>query len=613
MVSVLILVAVCLLLAGPAALILVWAQRKQIRRLEQTVVKLANETAGPLQGSREHPEGDTAPRHDSSLAGETTSRPVASTLSHRRDIESIVGSEWLTWIGILAIFFGTAFFLGVGIEPSVFAGLGQILVGVGVSVAFLIVGVLLQRRRVRFLGHGLLGGGIALLYLACYASVEFHHLIDSSTGWVLLSICSIAGAGLALFLNNRTVAGLTVLGAIVTPLLVEVESARVFFFIYVFLVNVAASFVAVRRGWYFVPTISFVGSVLLGIWWMDTAYQPTRDWWLAFLGISSLWGIHFFAPLVGRRAPYPWHLIRTLVIFLNAFAYLGFLSEWLEPDFTNRQGLVASVLALLYVGVGAVLLSTTRTGRDSSADPPSGERTALPLADVTHYVGIVLAAVAIPLQFEAELVGVAWGALGLALVEIGLRRVGSGHRWLGYAVLAMSFLFELFRTMEGLEQASRRLHDGSLLSGMAIAFALAVAAWRTYSRADSLSRTEKRLTNVFVVSAAALTWALITLETGVRIRAQAEEGLDPAKARLIGRLTLSLVWAAYGAALLAFGFLRSFRPVRLVGVVVLVALIGKVFLIDIQDLERGYRIASFLVLGVVLLSVSIAYQRRRED
>ena len=48
------------------------------------------------------------------------------------------------------------------------------------------------------------------------------------------------------------------------------------------------------------------------------------------------------------------------------------------------------------------------------------------------------------------------------------------------------------------------------------------------------------------------------------------------------------------------------QALALFGVVV-----GKAFLYDLSFLQRGYRILSFLVLGVVLLIVSFLYQRRR--
>ena len=53
---------------------------------------------------------------------------------------------------------------------------------------------------------------------------------------------------------------------------------------------------------------------------------------------------------------------------------------------------------------------------------------------------------------------------------------------------------------------------------------------------------------------------------------------------------------------------------RLMGISTIMATIVYVFVVDLARLEAAYRIVSFLVLGVVLLGVSVAYarQRRRE-
>jgi uncharacterized membrane protein len=37
--------------------------------------------------------------------------------------------------------------------------------------------------------------------------------------------------------------------------------------------------------------------------------------------------------------------------------------------------------------------------------------------------------------------------------------------------------------------------------------------------------------------------------------------------------------------------------------------IVKVFVVDVSQLDRGYRIVSFIVLGVLLLAISFVYQR----
>jgi uncharacterized membrane protein len=38
--------------------------------------------------------------------------------------------------------------------------------------------------------------------------------------------------------------------------------------------------------------------------------------------------------------------------------------------------------------------------------------------------------------------------------------------------------------------------------------------------------------------------------------------------------------------------------------------VGKVFLYDLSALQRVYRILSFIALGVLLLAISFAYQRK---
>ena len=40
-------------------------------------------------------------------------------------------------------------------------------------------------------------------------------------------------------------------------------------------------------------------------------------------------------------------------------------------------------------------------------------------------------------------------------------------------------------------------------------------------------------------------------------------------------------------------------------------LVLKVFVLDMQELERGYRIASFVGVGLLLLLISVLYQRER--
>ena len=62
--------------------------------------------------------------------------------------------------------------------------------------------------------------------------------------------------------------------------------------------------------------------------------------------------------------------------------------------------------------------------------------------------------------------------------------------------------------------------------------------------------------------------------------------------------TYSALWMAYGAMLMVVGFWRRSAFVRWQALVLIAFTIGKVFLYDVSELDRGYRIVSFIVLGV---------------
>jgi uncharacterized membrane protein len=81
------------------------------------------------------------------------------------------------------------------------------------------------------------------------------------------------------------------------------------------------------------------------------------------------------------------------------------------------------------------------------------------------------------------------------------------------------------------------------------------------------------------------------------------------EAELQRSLAISAFLMVYGAILLAAGFWRRNAFVRWQALILILFTIAKVFLYDISGLSAGYRVASFLALGALLLTVSYAYQK----
>jgi len=196
----------------------------------------------------------------------------------------------------------------------------------------------------------------------------------------------------------------------------------------------------------------------------------------------------------------------------------------------------------------------------------------------------------------ASAVAVGWAALGLALLSQSRLTSGPGPRLRSYSLAMLAFLRCWAVNLDApdpLLQAPARI---LLAVGVIAAFYAAamlcprpdtlppVTGWR--SQVEALGRPG------YSSLASALLVLLLSYEVS-------------------GSL-LTVAWGLQGVALLTAGFLLRERSLRLPGLFLLVGCILKLFLYDLRNLETPARIASFLVLGAILIGVSWVYTRYRE-
>ena len=74
-------------------------------------------------------------------------------------------------------------------------------------------------------------------------------------------------------------------------------------------------------------------------------------------------------------------------------------------------------------------------------------------------------------------------------------------------------------------------------------------------------------------------------------------------------LTLTVLWAVYAIGIIVTGIARQSSRMRLAGMALLAVPVAKLFVFDIFLLDKGYRIAAFVILGGLLLAIGLVYQR----
>lgn len=209
-----------------------------------------------------------------------------------------------------------------------------------------------------------------------------------------------------------------------------------------------------------------------------------------------------------------------------------------------------------------------------------------------------------------------WTIFGAAWVIVGIKKGLKSFRWGGLFLLAV-VIFKLGIVDIDYYRAPWHtlIFNETFAAFALLILALALSGW-FYSRAENIE--DERPSIVPLIVGVVNVLAIVALSTevlgyfGKYLRASGLSGDEIRDLRLARQLWLSVVWTIYGGAMLTVGIARRSKLLRLMALALLGLTIFKVFLFDLSELEKLYRIISFIVLGAILLAVSFLYQRYRQ-
>lgn len=273
----------------------------------------------------------------------------------------------------------------------------------------------------------------------------------------------------------------------------------------------------------------------------------------------------------------------------NSLVYFSFGYSLLGAGYDAYRGLFAAALAGLHVGLGHMLR------RRLPADQP-GSRT----AEICAGLGLVFLTLAVPIQFSGYRITMAWAIEAAVLVWIGSR---AGVRRLSLAALLV-FLFVLGRLWFVDAGMYRDSAPYAAISNLRfLTFLIGMAA--LWAASHWLEDRRSRLAT-YVAGHAVLLSALLLEAAGWAARVAAPENVASVRSAAISILT-----AAYAMSLVLVGILARSGLTRLLGLLLVAAVVLKLYLHDVWLLRRIYRVTAFAVLGVLLLVTSFLYSRYR--
>ena len=532
--------------------------------------------------------------------------PIISPASQgSAGLESRIGSHWLNRIGITAVLIGVSYFLKFAFDNNWIGPAGRVAIGLLAGIAIVVWSENFRRRGYVVFSYSLKAVGIGVLYLSLYAAFQVYSLVPGGVAFIMMFAVTAATAVMAWTQDAEILAAFALIGGFSTPMLLSTgQNREVALFAYVVVLDLGALALVIFKPWRRLLILSYFGTLGLYAGWYSSFYEVTQV--RMTVGFATLFfAIFAVAPLLAQPAAKGWisDSVPPLVAVVNAAGYFLQIYIIFEEIGTKDTAWFALALAALYI-----FLSRQTRGRASS---PQAAKT----VDLLHLaLAIGFITVAIPIRLDAHWVTMGWFVETAVLLWVAerlhsevLNVFAVGALVLGVGRLLLIDNFYITRPIFNNRMAT-----------YAVAIAvLGAVAWYGSRRKDETGRTAAAMSvvalNLLALIALSREIADYYSQQLTSLRPQGQ--WDPSAwtdwhhVKIARDFTYSALWMAYGAMLMAVGFWRRSAFVRWQALVLIAFTIGKVFFYDVSELDRGYRIVSFIVLGALLLAISFVYQR----
>jgi uncharacterized membrane protein len=503
----------------------------------------------------------------------------------RVSFETLLAGRAMPIAGLLLVLLAAAFFLDQAFRNGWIGPLERIVLGLVVGSAIIFVAARRIGAAYTFLAEGLIGLGAGILYLSLWAAVAKFPELHVSRPAVFAAMIAVTAvlSVLATTRHSQRLALMGMFGGFITPLLLaNGPPDRVVLAAYLLVLAGAMLWVSVRSSFRFVEALTFVAIVCYA---PAFAVYPPQHWGdVQAAVVASLFFAAFAIALTLGALRDGVASNARIVLLACDVVFYGFALEVLFDHKQTTLGIVLLVLA-------AALLAATRV-------PALPRRLQLAYA----YFGLAAVTLAIPALFHSTSLIDVFAVEAALLVVIGSR---NGDRWVLLAGAVLFACTGLAILLQGASDPAHRTIFNPLSLGFAIYLAALGFALSRYAGSGELTRAQRGWRNGAVVvwnfvALAALSRECVDLFGGPK-------GFDDLANE--AQFGLSAIWTIYASVLFAIGMSRHQALLRWLGLALFGCTIFKVFVVDLAALNVMYRILSFLILGVVLVAVSIAYQR----
>jgi uncharacterized membrane protein len=519
-----------------------------------------------------------APRPEPAVA--RAAPPAPAPPEPPLDLEELLGGRVLGWVGGVAVFIAAVFFVVMAVRNGWIGEAARMELAFAGSALLVAAGAWLYERRGRTQAAlAAVAAGLAALYASDAATTLHYHLLSSSLGLVIGGVVGALALVTAVRWNSQEIAGIGIVGSLLAPVFVD-AGTHTSSLVFMTIALIAAIGVVVRRRWAWLAVIAYIVSVPQAASWLDSEQRTHLG--LTLVVATAFWLLYVVAA-VGHELLAPTKSLRlssASLLFVNtSIAAAG--GWWLIDDAGHRAGANAWLfgLACAHVALGTLVFES-RASRE--------------IALLSYGVAGTLVGIAVAVALEGPALVAAWSVEAIVLAWFG-RRTDTPDRGLAAALV--------FAGLAGLHALRFEAPPNSLAYGLhSIPLAVGAVALVLLALAGIAGAYDDVAEHLAWIGAALGVYLVSGLVVDLA-------GAHAGQSTQTSQLALSGFWAALGFAAIVAGLARHRRALRIGGLGLLTLAVGKVFLVDLANLESIWRVGSFLAVGLLLLAGAFAYQR----
>jgi len=399
----------------------------------------------------------------------------------RRSLEYAVATTWGVRLAIALFVTGIAFGLRMSFKEGWIGPDGRIALGVLTGVALIAGGLRLLGKRYHILGQGLIGGGLATLYVTTFAAHHLYQRVNAWTAFGFMAVVTAAAGVISVAVSSLLIAVLGIIGGYLTPFVLQGSSAGYpAFFTYLLVLGFGILIVSHFRYWVLLNYLGMGFAYVHVLRTLHAGYEPA-DLWQVLPFLAGLFllctAVSVIYNVANRRRS---TLIEVLGLVANSGVFFWIAQGLVRQSYGREQVAILTVaLAALYVGIIYAFLVRRLPDRSLLL--------AL-LALAGFYVALTM-----PLLLSREWLTVSWAVQAFLMLWLS-RRLGSRflqalacvlYGVVVWRIFALDFR-HAFPRLAGELPLSTYLRDlADRLVAFGVPIASLVGAWRLHARAPA--------------------------------------------------------------------------------------------------------------------------------